>query len=60
MFGGRTFLSQYFQLARGHSPTRAGLMTIPLIVGLMLTSTIGGQLVSRTGRWKPPDGWAIR
>ncbi|MET1006474.1 MAG: MDR family MFS transporter, partial [Propionibacteriaceae bacterium] len=53
MFGSSTFLTQFFQLAGGHSPTRAGLMTIPLIIAQMLSSTIGGQLVSRTGRWKP-------
>lgn len=53
MFGSSTFLTQYFQLAGGHSATRAGLMTIPLIVTQMLTSTIGGQVVTRTGRWKP-------
>jgi MFS family permease len=28
-------------------------MTIPLIICQMLSSTVGGQLVSRTGRWKP-------
>jgi MFS family permease len=28
-------------------------MTIPLIISQMLASTIGGQIVSRTGRWKP-------
>ena len=53
MFGSSTFLTQYFQLAGGHSATRAGLMTIPLIISQMLTSTIGGQVVTRTGRWKP-------
>lgn len=53
LFGSSTFLTQYFQLAGGHSPTRAGLMTIPLIVCQMFTSTIGGQIVTRTGRWKP-------
>jgi EmrB/QacA subfamily drug resistance transporter len=53
MFGSSTFLTQYFQLAGGHTPTQAGLMTIPLIIAQMLTSTIGGQLVTRTGRWKP-------
>ncbi|MFL6064760.1 MAG: MFS transporter [Friedmanniella sp.] len=53
MFGSGTFLTQYFQLAGGHSATRAGLMTIPLIVAQMLVSTLGGQLVTRTGRWKP-------
>ena len=53
MFGSGTFLTQYFQLAGGFSATRAGLMTIPLIVAQMLVSTLGGQLVTRTGRWKP-------
>ncbi|SDT46211.1 MFS transporter [Microlunatus soli] len=53
MFGSGTFLTQYFQLAGGHSPTKAGLMTIPMILAQLLSSVIGGQLVSRTGRWKP-------
>ncbi|SDU88804.1 drug resistance transporter, EmrB/QacA subfamily [Microlunatus sagamiharensis] len=53
MFGSSTFLTQFFQLGGGHTPTRAGLMTIPLIVSQLLVSTLGGQLVSRTGRWKP-------
>ncbi len=53
MFGSSTFLTQYFQLGCGQSPTRAGLMTIPLIISQLLVSTLGGQLVSRTGRWKP-------
>jgi EmrB/QacA subfamily drug resistance transporter len=53
MFGSSTFLTQYFQLGGGQTPTRAGLMTIPLIISQLLVSTFGGQLVSRTGRWKP-------
>ena len=54
LFGSSTFLTQYFQLGGGHSPTRAGLMTIPLIVAQMASSVVIGQVVSRTGRWKPP------
>ena len=53
MFGSSVFLSQFFQLARGASATGAGLMTLPLIVGLFLASTVVGQLISRFGRWKP-------
>jgi predicted MFS family arabinose efflux permease len=52
MFGGTTFLGQYFQVAQGYSPTKAGLMTIPLMVAAMLSSTVAGQIISRTGRWK--------
>ncbi|WP_306999225.1 MFS transporter [Amycolatopsis thermophila] len=53
MFGGAVFLGQYYQLARGYSPTHAGLMTIPMMLGLFLSSTIAGQFISRTGRTKP-------
>ncbi|HEY9290712.1 MAG TPA: MFS transporter [Microlunatus sp.] len=53
MFGSGTFLTQYFQLAGGHSPTRAGLMTIPMIAAQLISSVTCGQIVSRTGRWKP-------
>ncbi|MFB9378284.1 MFS transporter [Kineococcus gynurae] len=52
MFGATIFLSQYFQVARGETPTMAGLLTIPMIVGLFLSSTIAGQVITRTGRWK--------
>ncbi|WP_184784323.1 MDR family MFS transporter [Amycolatopsis jiangsuensis] len=53
MFGGTVFLSQYFQLSLGKSPTVAGLMSLPMIFGLLVSSTVSGQLISRTGRWKP-------
>ncbi|WP_443073566.1 MDR family MFS transporter [Streptomyces sp. NBC_01429] len=52
MFAGSIFLSQYFQMARGETPTMAGLMTIPLIGGLAISSTFSGQIITRTGRWK--------
>lgn len=56
MFATSVFLAQYFQLARGASPTESGLMTIPMIVGQMGASIIIGQLVSRFGKWK---GWML-
>ena len=56
MFATSVFLAQYFQLARGATPTESGLMTIPMIVGQMGASIIIGQLVSRFGKWK---GWMI-
>ena len=53
MFGGAVFLGQYFQIGRGYSPTGAGLLTIPMMVGVLFSSTITGQLISRSGRIKP-------
>jgi EmrB/QacA subfamily drug resistance transporter len=52
MFGSTVFLSQYFQLARGMSPTEAGLMTLPLVLGLLVSSVVTGRLISRHGTWK--------
>ena len=54
MFGTTVFLSQYMQIARGKSPTESGLLTIPMVVGLFLASTLVGRMVTRTGRYKRP------
>ena len=53
MFGTSVFLSQYMQMARGATPTEAGLLTLPMIAGLLIASIVGGQLISRFGHWKP-------
>ncbi|MFC3505255.1 MDR family MFS transporter [Micromonospora krabiensis] len=53
MFGGAVFLGQYFQIGRGYSPTEAGLLTIPMMAGVLLSSIIAGRLITRTGRIKP-------
>ncbi|MFG2618598.1 MDR family MFS transporter [Streptomyces sp. NPDC048507] len=52
MFSGTVFFSQYFQLARGESPTMSGILTIPMIGGLFVSSTVSGQIITKTGRWK--------
>lgn len=52
IFGSAVFLGQYFQIARGYSPTTAGLLTLPMVVGSTLSAGISGSLISRFGRWK--------
>lgn len=52
MFAGTVYFSQYFQLARDKSPTMSGVMTIPMIGGLFVSSTVSGIIITRTGRWK--------
>ena len=53
MFGGSVFLGQYFQVARGYSPTVAGPAHLPMVLGSMVElGRVGGRLISRTGRWK--------
>ncbi len=52
MFGATVYLSQYFQLARGMSPTHAGLMSIAMVGGLLVASIVSGRVISATGLWK--------
>lgn len=52
MFGGTVFLSQYFQISLGKTPTIAGLMSLPMILGLMVSTTVAGQIISSRGKWK--------
>ena len=61
MFGAITFLPLYFQLVKGASPTTSGLEILPLMAGLLITSIAGGQIVSRTGKYRvfPIVGTAI-
>ena len=52
MFGSTVYLSQYFQLSRGMTPTEAGLMSIAMVGGLLVSSIVSGRLITRTGLWK--------
>jgi DNA-binding MarR family transcriptional regulator len=61
LFGSITYLSLYLQDVLGSSPTEAGLQTLPLMLGLLLTSISSGQIISRTGHYRtfPIVGTAI-
>ncbi len=52
MFGSTVYLSQYFQLARGMTPTKAGLMSVAMVGGLLVSSIVTGRIITSTGRWK--------
>jgi predicted MFS family arabinose efflux permease len=53
LFGALTYLPLFQQVVRGLSPTESGLQLIPLMVGVLTASITSGQLISRTGRYKP-------
>lgn len=50
--GSILYLTQFNQQVFGASPTESGLMLIPMVAGIMLTSIGSGQIISRTGRYK--------
>lgn len=61
MLGALTFLPTYMQYVNGVSATTSGLRTLPMVVGMLITSTGSGTLVGRTGRYKifPVTGTAL-
>ncbi len=52
MFGSTVYLSLYFQRAKDLSPTEAGLMSICMVGGLLVSSILSGRIITATGLWK--------
>jgi EmrB/QacA subfamily drug resistance transporter len=52
MFGGLACLPLYMQIVKGKTPTMAGLLLLPLTLGIMTGSVVSGQTISRTGRYR--------
>ena len=61
LLGSITFLPTYLQYVKGVSATVSGLRTLPLVIGLLITSISAGTIVGRTGRYKifPVTGFAV-
>lgn len=54
MFGAIAYLPTYLQMTTGADATVAGLLMIPMMAALLLTSVVVGWYVSRTGRYRWP------
>lgn len=52
MFGSIIYIPTFLQTVFGASPTASGLELVPLMLGLVGTSVVSGQLISKTGRYK--------
>ncbi|MFD4196970.1 MFS transporter [Amycolatopsis thermoflava] len=52
MFGALSMIPLYFQVVRGYTPTEAGLLMLPLVLGIMTGSQISGRITAKTGRYK--------
>jgi EmrB/QacA subfamily drug resistance transporter len=61
LFGSLVYISLYFQIVNGLSPTQAGLHLIPMTFGMIPASIISGRLISKYGRYKifPMVGMAM-
>ncbi|WP_030770644.1 MDR family MFS transporter [Streptomyces albidoflavus] len=52
MFGAMTYLPTFLQVVRGITPTLSGVHMLPMVAGVLIASTVSGQLITRTGHWK--------
>src|SRR4051794_27768922 len=52
LFGALTYLPLFQQVVRGLSPTASGLQLLPVMGGLLVTSIVSGQVITRTGRYR--------
>jgi EmrB/QacA subfamily drug resistance transporter len=52
MFGGIAMIPQYLQIVKGNTPTQSGLLMLPFVLGMMVSSLASGFATSRTGRYK--------
>jgi EmrB/QacA subfamily drug resistance transporter len=61
MFGSVTYIPVFLQVAKGATPTEAGLQMLPLIAGMLVSSIASGQVISRTGHYRsfPIAGTAL-
>ncbi|WP_406334408.1 MFS transporter [Streptomyces sp. NBC_00203] len=52
LFGAASYLPTFLQMVDGASATESGLLMLPMMGGIVGTSVVSGQLISRTGRYK--------
>jgi EmrB/QacA subfamily drug resistance transporter len=53
MMGSSVFFPLLFQMVMGASPATSGLLTMPMMVGLVISSALNGRVLGKSGRYKP-------
>ena len=61
LFAVNVFVPLFLQTTTGASPTEAGLLLIPMMLGITLSTNLAGRSIARTGRYKrfPVVGLAL-
>ena len=52
MFGAIMYIPLFLQAVVGSSATNSGAVLTPMMLGFMVSSIVGGQIMARTGRYK--------
>lgn len=59
MMGSSVFFPLLFQMVMGATPAYSGFLTMPMMAGLVLASTLNGRLVASSGRYKPAQVFGL-
>jgi EmrB/QacA subfamily drug resistance transporter len=61
MFSITVFVPLFLQTTAGATPTQAGLLLTPMLIGITLSTNLSGRMIERTGRYKlfPLTGLAM-
>lgn len=52
MFASIIYIPLYQQIVRGYSPTKSGLLMLPLVLGMMTASIVSGKLITKLGKYR--------
>jgi EmrB/QacA subfamily drug resistance transporter len=52
LFAVNVFVPLFLQATTGATPTQAGLLLVPMMIGLTLSTNVAGRVIARTGRYK--------
>lgn len=52
LFGSITYLPTFLQVANGASASNSGLLLVPMMGGLLVSSILAGRVITRTGRYR--------
>ena len=61
MFGAMMTIPLFLQLVVGSTPTESGIQMLPMVMGMMVATGVGGAVISKTGRytWLPIVGTGL-
>ncbi|GIH12390.1 MDR family MFS transporter [Rugosimonospora africana] len=52
MFGAIIYVPLYLQIVKGATPTKSGLLMLPMMAGVIVTSIVSGRVISKLGKYK--------
>ncbi|MES2265038.1 MAG: MDR family MFS transporter [Pseudomonadota bacterium] len=59
IMGSSIFFPLLFQMVMGVTPAHSGLLTMPMMAGMVLASALNGRVLAKSGRYKPAQVFGL-